>query len=205
LDKFRPVLIYKKNEDCPVFFHEFYEKDVFLNMFSVIIGSSFRFKDLQNKYRGTMQRDIKHLLNPALQNIATYKVEGGQQAEIKLNQNESPFDLPMWLKEEIISEFIKESWNRYPDILPYRGMKSYADFLGISPDSVMMSNGSNEMLYTIFLACLGPGRKVLIPDPSLISIRMQFFVQRVMRKWILLYFQHPTTLPVNPSLLMKFV
>jgi len=30
----------------------------------------------------------------------------------------------------------------------------------------MMSNGSNEMLYTIFLASLGPGRKILIPDPS---------------------------------------
>ena len=113
-----------------------------------------------------MQRDIQRLLNPALQNIATYKVEGGQRAEIKLNQNESPFDVPMWLKEEITREFIKEPWNRYPDILPYRGMKAYADFLGISPDSVMMSNGSNEMLYTIFLACLGPGRKILIPNPS---------------------------------------
>ncbi len=113
-----------------------------------------------------MKKDIGHLLNPALKHIATYKVEGGQQAEIKLNQNESPFDVPMWLKEEIIGEFIKEPWNRYPDILPYRGMQAYADFLGISPDSVMMSNGSNEMLYTIFLACLGPGRKVLIPEPS---------------------------------------
>ena len=113
-----------------------------------------------------MKRDIGHLLNPALKNIAAYRVEGGQQAEIKLNQNESPFDVPMWLKEEIIGEFIRESWNRYPDILPYRGMLAYADFLGISPDSVMMSNGSNEMLYTIFLACLGPGRKILIPDPS---------------------------------------
>ncbi len=113
-----------------------------------------------------MKRDIGHFLNPALKNIATYKVEGGQQAEIKLNQNESPFDVPMWLKEEIIGEFIKEPWNRYPDILPYRGMQAYADFLGISADSVMMSNGSNEMLYTIFLACLGPGRKVLIPEPS---------------------------------------
>ncbi len=113
-----------------------------------------------------MQRDIEHLLNPALKNIATYRVEGGQQAEIKLNQNESPFDVPMWLKEEILGEFQKEPWNRYPDILPYRGMQVYADFLGISPDSVMMSNGSNEMLYTIFLACLGPGRKILIPDPS---------------------------------------
>jgi histidinol-phosphate aminotransferase len=113
-----------------------------------------------------MKREIGRLLNPALKNIATYKVEGGQHAEIKLNQNESPFDVPMWLKEEIIGEFIKEPWNRYPDILPYRGMQAYADFLGISPDSVMMSNGSNEMLYTIFLACLGPGRKVLVPDPS---------------------------------------
>jgi histidinol-phosphate aminotransferase len=113
-----------------------------------------------------MNKGIECLLNPALQNIATYKVEGGQQAEIKLNQNESPFDVPMWLKEEIVGEFIKEPWNRYPDILPYRGMHAYAEFLGISPESVMMSNGSNEMLYTIFLACLGPGRKVLIPNTS---------------------------------------
>ena len=59
-----------------------------------------------------MKRDIGHLLNPALKNIAAYRVEGGQQAEIKLNQNESPFDVPMWLKEEIIGEFIRESWNR---------------------------------------------------------------------------------------------
>ncbi len=113
-----------------------------------------------------MQKDIKNLLNPALRNIAVYKVEGGQQAEIKLNQNESPFDLPVWLKEEILGEFQREPWNRYPEILPYKGMKAYADFLGVSMDSVMMSNGSNEMLYTIFLACLGPGKKVLIPDPS---------------------------------------
>ena len=109
---------------------------------------------------------IEHLLNPALRNIATYKVEGGQQAEIKLNQNESPFDVPQWLKEEIISEFIREPWNRYPDILPYRAMEAYAQFVGVPSECVMMSNGSNEMLYTIFLACLAPGRKVLIPNPS---------------------------------------
>ncbi|NTU96449.1 MAG: histidinol-phosphate transaminase [Chlorobiaceae bacterium] len=113
-----------------------------------------------------MQSDMKMLLNPALKEIAVYKVEGGQQAEIKLNQNESPFDLPLWLKEEILGEFQMEPWNRYPEILPYRGMKAYADFLGVPVESVLMSNGSNEMLYTIFLACLGPGRKVLIPEPS---------------------------------------
>ncbi|NTW69661.1 MAG: histidinol-phosphate transaminase [Chlorobiaceae bacterium] len=113
-----------------------------------------------------MKNDIQHYLNPALQHIATYRVEGGQQAEVKLNQNESPFDVPMWLKEEILGAFQRESWNRYPDILPYRGMQAYANFLGVSAECVMMSNGSNEMLYTIFLACLGASRKVLIPDPS---------------------------------------
>ncbi|NTU68645.1 MAG: histidinol-phosphate transaminase [Chlorobiaceae bacterium] len=113
-----------------------------------------------------MKRDYRELLNPALQQIGVYKVEGGQEAEVKLNQNESPFDLPLWLKEKILGEFRDEPWNRYPDILPYRGMEAYAAFLGLTPDSVVMSNGSNEMLYTIFLACLGAGRKVLIPEPS---------------------------------------
>lgn len=106
------------------------------------------------------------MLNPALEHIGAYKVEGGQEAEVKLNQNESPFDLPVWLKERILEEFRQEHWNRYPDILPYRGMAAYASFLGVTPESVIMSNGSNEMLYTIFLACLGAGRKVLIPQPS---------------------------------------
>jgi len=106
------------------------------------------------------------MLNPALEHIGAYKVEGGQEAEVKLNQNESPFDLPVWLKERILEEFRQEPWNRYPDILPYRGMAAYASFHGVAPDSVIMSNGSNEMLYTIFLACLGAGRRVLIPQPS---------------------------------------
>ncbi len=113
-----------------------------------------------------MKRDFRELLNPALRNIGVYKVEGGQEAEVKLNKNESPFDLPLWLKEQILEEFRDEPWNRYPDILPYRGMEAYASFLGIPTDSVIMSNGSNEMLYTIFMACLGAGRKALIPQPS---------------------------------------
>lgn len=119
-----------------------------------------------HEFRDTMKRDFPALLNPALQHIGAYKVEGGQEAEVKLNQNESPFDLPVWLKEKILGEFRDEPWNRYPDILPYRGMQAYASFTGLPPESVIMSNGSNEMLYTIFMACLGAGRKVLIPQPS---------------------------------------
>ncbi|TCD47156.1 histidinol-phosphate transaminase [Chlorobium sp. N1] len=113
-----------------------------------------------------MHNDILRHLNPALSRISAYAVEGGQEAPVKLNQNESPFDLPMWLKESIASEFVREPWNRYPDILPYRGIEAYAEFLGVSSRRVIMGNGSNELLYTIFMAVLGPGRKILIPEPS---------------------------------------
>ena len=113
-----------------------------------------------------MDKDITRLLNPGLRHIGAYRVEGGQQADVKLNQNESPFDLPLWMKNAILDEFKHEAWNRYPDILPFRGIQAYADFVGMSPESVMMSNGSNEMLYTIFLACLSKGSKVVLPEPS---------------------------------------
>ena len=113
-----------------------------------------------------MDKDITRLLNPGLRHIGAYRVEGGQQADVKLNQNESPFDLPLWMKNAILDEFKHEAWNRYPDILPFRGIQAYADFVGVSPESVMMSNGSNEMLYTIFLACLSKGSKVVFPEPS---------------------------------------
>ncbi len=113
-----------------------------------------------------MDKDITRLLNPGLRHIGAYRVEGGQQADVKLNQNESPFDLPLWMKNAILDEFKHEAWNRYPDILPFRGIQAYADFVGLSPESVMMSNGSNEMLYTIFLACLSKGSKVVLPEPS---------------------------------------
>ncbi|MCG8342990.1 MAG: histidinol-phosphate transaminase [Chlorobiales bacterium] len=113
-----------------------------------------------------MDKDITRLLNPGLRHIGAYRVEGGQQADVKLNQNESPFDLPLWMKNAILDEFKHEAWNRYPDILPFRGIQAYADFVGVSPESVMMSNGSNEMLYTIFLACLSKGSKVVLPEPS---------------------------------------
>lgn len=131
-----------------------------------------------------MKRAYRDLLNPALQNIGVYRVEGGQEADVKLNQNESPFDLPCSLKEKILDAFKNEPWNRYPDILPYRGMEAYATFIGVSTESVIMSNGSNEMLYTIFLACLGAGKKILVPEPSFslyekIALLLQADVVRV--------------------------
>jgi len=44
LDILSPVLIYKKIDDCPAFFHELCEKDVFLNIVGSMVRFSFGFK-----------------------------------------------------------------------------------------------------------------------------------------------------------------
>lgn len=105
-------------------------------------------------------------IKPAVRQMAPYAVEGGQYAPIKLNQNENPFDLPLWLKREILEAFLQEPWNRYPNTFPEEAIACYAEFIGVPKESVMMGNGSNELIYTIFLATLRRTASVLIPSPS---------------------------------------
>lgn len=105
-------------------------------------------------------------INPAVRKMSPYVVGGGQSAQIKLNQNESPYDLPAWLKLEILNTFYSEAWNRYPDVFPSQAIERYAQFLSVRKECVMMGNGSNELIYTIFLATLRPHTSVLIPSPS---------------------------------------
>lgn len=66
----------------------------------------------------SFQTDTNFLdhIKPTVRRMSAYKVEGGQDAEVKLNQNENPYDLPEWLKREIAEAFVKESWNRYPSV-----------------------------------------------------------------------------------------
>ncbi|MFN3560577.1 MAG: histidinol-phosphate transaminase [Chloroherpetonaceae bacterium] len=113
-----------------------------------------------------IEQEFLENINPAVRKMSPYVVGGGQSAEIKLNQNESPYDLPAPLKLEILNAFYSEAWNRYPDVFPSQAIERYAQFLGVPKECVMMGNGSNELIYTIFLATLRRGASVLIPSPS---------------------------------------
>ncbi len=105
-------------------------------------------------------------IKPTVRRMSAYTVEGGQDAEVKLNQNENPYDLPEWLKREIVETFMKEPWNRYPSTFPHAAILRYAEFINVPKECVIMGNGSNELIYTIFLATLHRHASVLIPAPS---------------------------------------
>ncbi|MBI4587161.1 MAG: histidinol dehydrogenase [Planctomycetes bacterium] len=95
-----------------------------------------------------------------------------EEGEVKLNQNESPWDVPEDIKDEILSAMRRASWNRYHQKLPDELRRSIARSAGLEPGRVFVGNGSNLVLQWIFEAFAGPGRKVLCPAPSFSLYRM---------------------------------
>jgi len=103
-----------------------------------------------------------------------------RSAEVKLNQNESPFDFPAELKQQVLERVAKRSWNIYPDFeaISLRGAiaSSFSPLpatrgegsgvRGFTPDNILVGNGSNELLAAAIGAFVGPGTPVVFPRPT---------------------------------------
>ncbi len=84
----------------------------------------------------------------------------------KLNQNESPFDLPAALKKEILDKALTLSWNRYPVNESPRLKEALAAWHQLAPEQILLGNGSNQLLQTILSGCTEPGEKILCCPPT---------------------------------------
>ena len=85
---------------------------------------------------------------------------------IKLDQNENPYDLPEVIKSKILQEIGKQNWNRYPELGSSRLRKKIGESLEINSNSVMVGNGSNEIMLAIMATLLEPGKKMLTISPT---------------------------------------
>jgi histidinol-phosphate aminotransferase len=88
------------------------------------------------------------------------------EAEIKLNQNENPYDFPDDLKDEIFRLFRQRQWSRYPDFVPDGIRARLAEFAGWHKDGVLIGNGSNEVLLAALMVLVGSRSRVAIPAPT---------------------------------------
>ncbi len=89
-----------------------------------------------------------------------------EEGETKLNQNESPWDVPEEIKDEVALRLKDLPWNRYHQKVPDDLLAKIAADTGLPDVGVLASSGSNLMLQWIFEAYGGPGRTVLAPAPS---------------------------------------
>lgn len=88
------------------------------------------------------------------------------ESPIKLNQNESPFDLSENIKKEILEKLLKMKWNIYPEFTPQKLYNKVADYYKLSPENILIGNGSNEMIFTILAATVEKNKKVIISEPT---------------------------------------
>lgn len=87
-----------------------------------------------------------------------------REAEIKLNQNESPFDFPF--KDEALASIVKRAWNLYPDFESTALRTALANAYALTPENVLVGNGSNELLAAAIGAFVGPGTPVVFARPT---------------------------------------
>ncbi len=117
----------------------------------------------------TAERALEQVLGfvrPAVRRQKPYLVGAvGAEPRVKLNQNESPYDLPADLKQELAEAFAAIPFNRYPQEQPWALRDALAAYLGHDPDGLLVGNGSNELTYTLGLALVAPGTPVVLPRP----------------------------------------
>ena len=89
-----------------------------------------------------------------------------REAEIKLNQNESPNDFPAELKQQILARVAARPWNLYPDFESLTLREALARAYGYEAANILVGNGSNELLAATIATFVGPGTPVVFPKPT---------------------------------------
>lgn len=87
-------------------------------------------------------------------------------APVKLNQNESPWDVPDSFKHAVLERCARADWNRYPDFYPVDILRGIGQLHGLDEHWVMLGNGSNELISAVLAAAVGAGQPVAFPVPT---------------------------------------
>jgi histidinol-phosphate aminotransferase len=112
-----------------------------------------------------MKPDPLRHVKPAVRGVAAYTL-AARRAPVKLNQNENPYDVPEALKRRVLEQALARPWSRYPDFDPRELVERLAAFAGWRADGVLAGNGSNELIQALLLVSVGPGTRVVIPEPT---------------------------------------
>lgn len=113
---------------------------------------------------------LRHV-KPRVRALDAYTLRA-YEPRIKLNQNESPYDVPAGLKARIQARLRERPWNRYPPFVPQEFLEAVAEATGWPAAGVLVANGSNELIQAVLAVCVAPGVPVVIPEPTFTLYRL---------------------------------
>ena len=111
------------------------------------------------------------LIKPRVRALAAYTLQA-PEARRKLNQNESPFDVPAEVKNAVLALMRDGEWNRYPAFSPASLLARLAERHDWVPDGVLAGNGSNELIQATLAVTIGEGATVVSPIPTFTLYRL---------------------------------
>jgi histidinol-phosphate aminotransferase len=111
------------------------------------------------------------LINRSIRSLKPYHLEP-EECTVKLNQNENPFDWPRPIKEAVGRFCVERPWNRYPPFIPEALKDLLADHAGVRKGSVIVGNGSNEMLLVLLLSLVRQNTTVILCQPTFTVYRL---------------------------------
>lgn len=131
--------------------------------------------------------DIEQLLrrrvSRAVRGMSAYDASR-PRCRIRLDGNESPFDLSAALHAEILERVSEVLLNRYPD--PHcSGLREVlSEQSGVSPDGIVFGNGSDELIQMVLTAFRGGTGTALVPTPtfSMYSLTAESLGWKVVRE-----------------------
>ncbi|GIU98825.1 MAG: histidinol-phosphate aminotransferase [Actinomycetota bacterium] len=85
---------------------------------------------------------------------------------VRLNTNECPYPLPEPFREDLAAAVRRLDLHRYPDREALELRTRLAELAGHDPEGTWVANGSNEVLQQLLQAYGGPGRRVVLFEPT---------------------------------------
>ncbi len=117
---------------------------------------------------------LRTFLEPSLVEAGGYKIDT-PDVDIKLDQNESPWDIPESIKRKVVEKTMEKAWNRYPSTFCDDLADKLAVYAGTSPGTVLLGPGSNylvSLVLSMFSKAIvkssGQAGKVIIARPSFV-------------------------------------
>lgn len=108
---------------------------------------------------------MSYMLCEKVRDLEPYEPISGTY-RIRLDANESFYNMPNEIKEEIKNIIDTTAFNRYPDSKATKLIKTFAEYYELDPETITATNGSDEMLYILASAMLERNSKVLVIEPD---------------------------------------
>lgn len=119
------------------------------------------------------KKDLNKMVSEGIETLVPYKPgkpmaelerELGITSSVKLASNENPLG-PSPMAVESVKEVLT-GLNRYPDGTYYYLKEKLAEFVGVSPDMLVIGNGSNEIIELLIRTFMVEGDEAIMGSPS---------------------------------------